>query len=282
MKTRIFTALIVFLCAMPSALLAHEKGAPFSGAIIDPLDVHHAHIEDEQRINFFRFQDARVDEDRKKNALGGSLEMATAWDKDFRWGSEVFLPFSNAGLTDSWGLGDIELWPLKHALVNRPETILAGVVGFKLPTGDQSKGLGSGKTFFEPHIFLDQAYKNWFLGVNLAAGVNVKESKETDLEYSTVLSYSWIEGTSAMAPTSPNQPYVPALSLELLGETGLEAGGKTSRSIIPGLNIWHTKSGWSLRFGAKLPLTSERSSDRTFLVQLGNHLSWGKLFGRRS
>ena len=30
----------------------HQEGAPFSGAIIDPLAAHHAYIENEQRINF--------------------------------------------------------------------------------------------------------------------------------------------------------------------------------------------------------------------------------------
>ena len=30
---------------------AHEAGAPFSGAFPEPIILHHAHIEDEQRIN---------------------------------------------------------------------------------------------------------------------------------------------------------------------------------------------------------------------------------------
>ena len=32
-----------------SRVYAHEAGAPFSGAIIDPFSLHHAHIENEQR-----------------------------------------------------------------------------------------------------------------------------------------------------------------------------------------------------------------------------------------
>lgn len=44
---------VLALAALAGPLGAHETGAPFSGAIIDPLVLHHAHIEDEQRINFF-------------------------------------------------------------------------------------------------------------------------------------------------------------------------------------------------------------------------------------
>ena len=37
---------------MTGPLFGHEEGAPFSGAIPEPIIVHHAHIEDEQRLNF--------------------------------------------------------------------------------------------------------------------------------------------------------------------------------------------------------------------------------------
>lgn len=42
--------------AAPGFLEAHEEGAPFSGVIIDPPFLHHAHIENEQRLNFFALQ----------------------------------------------------------------------------------------------------------------------------------------------------------------------------------------------------------------------------------
>jgi hypothetical protein len=41
-------------------LFAHEEGAQFSGAIIEPLKVHHAHIEDEQKFNFFFLDGAAI------------------------------------------------------------------------------------------------------------------------------------------------------------------------------------------------------------------------------
>jgi hypothetical protein len=37
----------------PHLLGAHEEGAPFSGAILDPVLLHHAHIENEQRLKLF-------------------------------------------------------------------------------------------------------------------------------------------------------------------------------------------------------------------------------------
>ena len=48
----VLLASFIVLVFVPK-LFAHEEGAPFSAAIIDPLIVHHAHLEDEQRLNFF-------------------------------------------------------------------------------------------------------------------------------------------------------------------------------------------------------------------------------------
>ena len=55
---------------------AHEEGAPFSGAIIEPLVNHHAHIENEQRLNSFSLN-GMVDEDgNKRSGFVQSLELA--------------------------------------------------------------------------------------------------------------------------------------------------------------------------------------------------------------
>lgn len=52
----------IYLGMFPfSDLYAHEEGAPFSGAIIEPLEVHHAHIEDEQKFNLFFLDGAPIE-----------------------------------------------------------------------------------------------------------------------------------------------------------------------------------------------------------------------------
>ncbi|MBI4372147.1 MAG: hypothetical protein HY585_00275, partial [Candidatus Omnitrophica bacterium] len=164
-------------------LLAHEEGAPFSGAIIEPLKLHHAHIEDEQKINLFFLDGAR-------DVLKHTFEMAWHYDDNFRWGSEVIIPFSNEGENDGhrvYGLGDIEFQPLKYAVVNKPQTILTAMVAITPPTGSRSKGFSKGKTGIAPHLFLDQAWRNWYVGSNQAIEIEVGHEHEVKYEYSAAL-----------------------------------------------------------------------------------------------
>lgn len=120
---------------------AHEAGAQFSGAIPEPILLHHAHIEDEQKLNFVKLKDFRRNK-KKEAALFGTLELAVTWLDDFRFGSEIFIPFSNTGTShNKFGLGDIEIQAIKYAFLNKPETIVMGAFSLILTTGDESKGL---------------------------------------------------------------------------------------------------------------------------------------------
>lgn len=265
----------------------HEEGAPFSGAIIDPLKVHHAHIEDEQRLNLFFADDARTADGRSPDAFMNSVELAVTWDEHFRWGSEVIIPFTTAGHSRDYTVGDIEFQPLKYAFVSQPETIWSVVLGFTLPTGSERQGVGDGNTVFEPHLFFDQAWDNWFLGVNLVPFWSLGPEHGSGFEYGLVLSYSFIEWErtkdQTFAPTKPNQAFVPSLSLEVLGEQVLRGPeqGESVFSLLPGLNLWNPASGWTVRFGVEVPLSEDRESDVVFMIQIGNHLDWKKLFGLR-
>ncbi len=283
--------LFVSICLGMSSsnLLAHEEGAPFSGAIIEPLKVHHAHIEDEQKFNLFFLDGAPVEaeegeeeEDRKtrRDILSHTYEMAWHYDDDFRWGSEIIIPFSNEGENDGhrvYGLGDIEFQPLKYAFVNKPETILTGMIAITAPTGSRSRGFSEGKTGIAPHLFLDKAWRNWYLGINQAVEIEVGHEHEVKYEYSAAVAYSFINGTGKdAASVRPDQWLVPQISTEFLGETALNGvnSGKTEFSVLPGINLWNPKSGWALRFGISFPLTEEREANKTIYIQFGNHLSW--------
>lgn len=104
---------------------AHESGAPFSSAILDPMAVHHAHIENEQRLNAALLQGFRSADGEIRRAWGSSVELAVTWTDDYRIGSEVFVPFSNTGLANTgYGIGDIEVWPIKYALINRRAIVI--------------------------------------------------------------------------------------------------------------------------------------------------------------
>jgi len=78
-----------------SVAIAHEEGAPFSSAIIDPLLVHHAHLEDEQRLNMFLSKGFKRADGKKRFVFMNKYELAIA--KDFTWGAEIFVPFSTGG-----------------------------------------------------------------------------------------------------------------------------------------------------------------------------------------
>lgn len=265
------------LCSGSAA--AHQEGANFSGAIIEPLRVHHAHIEDEQRLNLGGVGGLRT-ENGKRGAFDSSIELAAAWDSDFRFGSEISIPFSNTGNdSDDFELGDIELWPIKVAIVNRPETIFTGVLSIVLPTGRESRGFGTGETVLGGLLFFDQAYKNWFFGLNGEIEGSVTGPRETEAELAAVISYSFIQGTTEMAPTVPNQRFVPALSLELVSNFGLqgEEDGEKSLSVIPGVHLWHPSSGWAVRVGVDVPVTSDPDRDFTVLLQIGRHFDWSKV-----
>ncbi len=257
--------------------LAHEDGAKFSGAIIDPLRVHHAHIEDEQRVNF-SYIDGNGNESGN-SAFNHSLELALNWDDEFRWGSEILIPYSNAGNKVA-GIGDITVQIIKYAFINDPETVLTGVFGMSLPTGNKSKGLGGENTAIEAAMFMDKAYKNWYWGLNLELGTTVSGESETEFELATAVSYSFINGTIDIASPKPQQKFVPSISFEIISEnilSGVEEGVNVV-TVVPGLHLWHPKSDWSLRFGVEIPVSSDKENDRVYLLQVGTHKGWEGIF----
>lgn len=279
-------ALLAGSLLRPTSAAAHQEGAPFSGAIIEPLKVHHAHIEDEQRLNFATVRRFRNEEGAEWTGFSNSLELAGAWGGDFRLGSEVFIPFSNLGSERGrYGIGDIEFWPLKWAFINKPEQIWTGVLAFTLPTGSELKGLGEGSTKIGPHFFLDHTWRNWFFGYNAEYAASISGHAESELETSGVVSYSFIKETgNGIAPSRPRQAVVPALSLELLSGSVLSGKekGENEVSVLPGFHLWHPSSGWGLRVGIDVPVSRDKRNDYAVQFQVGNHFAWSKLFGRAS
>jgi len=75
--------LVLFLGAVvlvsATAAHAHEPGAPFSGAILDPLEPHHAHIENEERVNTFA---SRAREPNGGASWTFASELELSWSTD--------------------------------------------------------------------------------------------------------------------------------------------------------------------------------------------------------
>jgi hypothetical protein len=273
--------MVVLACLWTVGAGAHEAGSPFSGAFPEPILLHHAHIEDEQKINFAHFDNFRT-ERGEESAFSIELELAIAWTDDFRLGSEIFIPFSNTGISnDQFGIGDLEIQPIKYAFVNLPETVLTGALSVALPTGDKSRGLGGEETALGGKLFLDQAYRNWYLGINLEYEASVSGPTSSDFGIAGALTYSFIDETGeGVAPAVPNQTLVPTLMLELVSEsvlTGAEKGHDLV-TLAPGLQIWHPASNWKFRVGVGFPLTTDRESDLAVYFQIGNHFDWGHFF----
>lgn len=282
-RMRFLIQMLGALVVLPA--IAHEEGAPFSGAIIDPLVLHHAHIENEQRINLFSLRGVDGFGGGKRSAFQSELELAWS-SKDFRFGAEIFVPFaripSPAADQMQTGIGDVEVRPIKYSFVNRADTVMSTATGITLPTGDKGKGIGRGNTALTQYLFVDKAVGNWFVGFNLSADVRVRGESGSGLGYGAVLAYSFIEGTPAdsLAKPRPSQSVVITPSIEFIGErrlSGRDAREK-SASLLPGLTFWWPKSGWQLHLGVSFPATSTREADRVLLLQLGNHFNWERLF----
>jgi hypothetical protein len=275
----LFLSIFTLLLAIEAG--AHEAGAPFSGAFPEPIMLHHAHIEDEQRINLAGLDNFRTGE-KEVAAFSSSLELAVTWLDDFSFGSEIFIPFSNTGASnDQFGLGDIEIQPIKYAFLNNPETVVTGVFSLTFPTGDESRGLGGEQTTLGGNLFLDQAYRNWYLGINTEYAASVSGPTFSEFEMAATIAYSFIRETGeGVAPAIPNQPLVLTLMLEWASEsvlTGAESGENVI-TLLPGFQLWHPESNWQVRMGIGFPISSHKENDLAGHLQVGNHFDWGQFF----
>ena len=162
-------------------------GAPLSGAISEPVILHHAHIEDEQSLNMSLHDHFEKEEGgEKRSAFGSAFELASSWADDYNFGSEIFIPFSDTGNdNDRYALGDIEFWPIKYAFLNEPERIVTGALSIGLPTGDKKYGFGEEQTKLAALLFIDQAWRNWYFGAN--AELNLSQQGPPKLKLSPPL-----------------------------------------------------------------------------------------------
>ena len=274
-------SLSILAWAWPIETDAHEVGAPFSSAFIEPILLHHAHIEDEQRINLVGVKDFRAEE-RERAAFASTLELAVTWLDDFSFGSEIFIPFSNTGtVNDQFGLGDIEIQPIKYAFWNTPERVVTGAFSLTLPTGDESRGAGGERTTLAGKLFVDQAFRNWYLGINAEYAVSVSGPMFSESEIAAVIGYSFIGETGeGIAPARPNQPLVLSLVAEWVSEsvlTGSEAGEHVM-TLLPGFQLWHPESNWKIRLGIGFPISADKEHDVAGHLQVGNHFDWVAFF----
>jgi hypothetical protein len=260
---------------------AHEEGAPFSDAIVDPLVLHHAHIENEERLNLFMLDRVRDVETPGRQGYASELELAYGLP-NHRYGFEIFVPLSDMpapqGTGRVMGLSDVRVRPIKLALYMQPEFILSTASEVSLPTGRRTRGLGAGSVGLEQMLFADMAQGNWNIGMNLGLGYETGQEKSIPVEYGAVLGYSFIGGTeySRIARVEHAQAWVPTVSLEFLGEHYFARAidEHNSLAVIPGVALWHVPTGWQFRFGFEAAALGQIEANSIVLLQVGNHLKW--------
>jgi mono/diheme cytochrome c family protein len=201
----------------------------------------------------------------------GSVENHLIFEKRFgiRTQLEVDVPFGFVSRPDgaSWagGLGDISLAG-KHVFLASPAsgTIVSGLAGVILPTGDQATGLGTGTTAFEGFVLAAQLLpaRSYF---QFQGGVTLP----TDLSRAPRSAF-W---GGALGTTIPFGPISRIWSpmVELTGTRDLVSGAPVDWNVVPQFQLslsalQHVRLG----LGADIPLTQRDS--RSTLVRA--YLLW--------
>ncbi len=253
--------------ALPATGGHAEHPPHFSRAIVEPFRLHHAFLEDEFKLNSTWLRGPRIDGEKRADGFEEVLELGWASD-DHRWGAEILVPWSNLGEDRKEGIGDIEIQPVKHAWINRPDEVLSTALGFGLDTGDESDGLGEGHRVVEPHFFYDRARGNWGFGANLVPEFHVSGPAGTALGYGAIASYTFLDAARA-----PAGRWLFSASTEIAGSWGIdgEPEGDDPATVTFGFHVRDEASGWMGRVGVELPVTGDREYDAALHFRIGVH-----------
>lgn len=93
----------------------------------------------------------------------------------------------------------MEVRPIKWAFLNHPDLVLSTATALTLPTGDRSRGLGSGNTALTQYLCMDKAFGNVYVGINAGWDKRLNGNRGSGAEYGLALSYSFIGGAPLTA-----------------------------------------------------------------------------------
>ncbi len=229
----------------PPAPFFHGGHGAVSRALIDPTFTHHAILEDEVRINFFRFN--RRASDARSVA---TLELAYAFSDAF--GAEIFIPYVLDAIEvggRSRRLLDVEIQPLKWSFLRRYNLVMTAVGAVVVPM--ERNGDGEHVWRFEPHLFVDAAVGPVAVQSNFIA--SFADNGEREIELATSIARMiFFESTKSAGPV-----------LELLWEIPVagEDGAQSEPFLAPGLKLqiggWYFGGSYSSR--SDLDRLSQRS-----------------------
>ncbi len=237
----------------------HGGHGAVSRALIDPTFTHHAILEDELRINFFRFN--RRASDARSVA---TLELAYVFSDAL--GVEIFVPYVVDAIDGVTGGGkrllDLEVQAIKWSFVRRYNLVMTAVGAVVVPI--ERDGDGEHVWRFEPHLFVDAAVGPVAVQSNFIA--SFADNGEREIELATSIARMiFFESTKSAGPV-----------LELLWEIPVagEEGAQSEPFLAPGLKL--QIGGWYFGGSYMFPLRSGSTEPTQFALTAGYHVSFIK------
>ena len=188
---------------------------------------------------------------------------------------EVDVPvlFQNQDHTWYGGVGDITL-AAKRVMFSslKSGSILSLQGGFLIPTGNRSRGFGSGTTIFEPFASFDQLFRtNTFIQLQLGAELPFK----TEVAPQNVFFNSAIGQTFA-ANRGLGRMWSPMC--EFLASRNLEDGAKTDWDILPEMQVTISRRQHiRANLGLRIPATNTSGRQKQVMFYLLWDWADGKL-----
>ena len=240
----------------PSTRFFHGDHGAVSPALIDPTFTHHAILEDELRVNYFRFN--RRASDARSVA---TLEIAYAFSDAL--GAEIFIPYVLDAIEvagSSRQLLDIEVQPLKWSFLRRYNLVMTAVGAVVVPV--EQDGDGERVWRFEPHLFVDAAVGPLAIQTNFIA--SFADNGEREIELATSI--------ARMVYFTPVNSAGPLL--ELLWEIPVagEDGARSEPFLAPGLKV--QVAGWYFGGSYLFPLRPGSTEPTQFALTAGYHVSF--------
>lgn len=260
----------------------------FFEEVLDPI--HHTHFSHDGTpfLHPFSFEPPQIHQDAffiykyTKNSLEGSNEYEAEghidWALTKRLGFVFAVPMVGVHQQDgtqSVGMGDLEIAP-RIMWVEHENFIMASNLFLTVPTGDETRDLGSGETVFSPFLTTWHDLGGWnTLVVNLGPEIGLS-SGDVSMIYGFSLAHAWhgpqLLRDEAHVHESENtheheqehfRAGMTALYIEFNGETQLYGDKYTFLEVMPGISYVAAEHA-ELRFGVHLPVSKRQRFDAQY------------------